>query len=368
MGKIKTTSETRINHANTLGVISYLLLLFGVLQSSLLYSQTDQNTLTIYNWEEYMPASVLTGFEKKTGYNVKQIYYKTDDLKSELLAETGGRGMDLIIGSGYSFNVYVQRGGLLANLDGKSIQNALNNVDPIWGQRFPRLAGIAIPYAWGTMGIAYRSDLIKEKIDSWNQLMAPEEYLRGKIMMINDYRDAMASAFKVLGHSINESDPQVILQAGEVLSRQRPFVKAYGYIDLTDQSELINGSIWMAQAYNGDVLQIKEHLNTIEYVVPKEGSNVWVDCIAVLEASKNKPAAMAFINYINEPEVAALIALELNYASPNMAAMKFLPPEHLNNPLIYPSTDILQKSELYQPLDGRTIRRYNNTFLNVVNQ
>lgn len=329
-------------------------------------ASASENTIRLYNWEEYMPEDILEEFRKEFGYQVKMVYYETDDLKDELIAQTGGKGLDLIIGSGASLTPYAKRGGILSKLEDTAIPNR-KNIDKYWEQLRPTLSELAIPYLWGTLGIAYRSDKVSKIVDSWESILMPETGLAGKILMINDSRDAFVPPLKYLGYSVNESNPKAILAAGELLAKQRNKVN-YGYIDLSKKSELVTGKYWMALAYSGDALAIQEYHPDIKYIVPKEGTNLWCDYIAVFEASKKKVAAMAFINYINRPDVAKRIAVSLYYATPNAAAKALLPQAFLDNKVIYPEESVLRKSESYKALSGKTTGRYNNTFLNIVNQ
>ena len=124
----------------------------------------------------------------------------------------------------------------------------------------------------------------------------------------------------------------------------------------------------MALAYNGDALVLREYSDQIEYIVPKEGTFIWADYIAILEASTKKPAAHAFINYINSPEVAAKLAETLNYASPNLTANSLLSKEFLNDPLIYPPKEVIKKSEILMPIKGRVMAYYNNIYTSLLIQ
>ncbi len=325
------------------------------------------NILRLYNWEDYMPQEVLDGFENETGYKVEQVYYETDELKEDLIIQTNGKGLDLIIGSSDSFVNYVRQGGVISKLDSALVSN-MTHVDQRWSERYPELSDYAVPFFWGTLGIAYRKDLVQFKVFSWEQLLKPEESLRGKIMMLEDKRDLFTPALKLLGYSSNETNYRSLMSAGQLLADQRPFVKSYQYVDMTEESELINGSVWMALAYNGDALTLKELDDNIEFVVPKEGTNIWMDYIAIFESSTNKEAAHAFINYINSPAIAANLAEALYYASPNMAAEKLLPDDFLNDEMIYPPLEVFQKSEIVMPLKGRVMGYYNNIFNNIVTQ
>jgi len=314
-----------------------------------------------------MPQFIIDGFENETGYRVEQIYYESDELKEDLIMEAGGKGMDLIVGSSDSFMNYRLQGGIISKLDPELGPN-LNNIDPFWNEQYPGLSDFAAPFFWGTLGIVYRKDLVKHKVDSWAHLLKPDESLHGKILMVEDKRDLFTPALKLLGYPSNETSYKNLAKAGELLAHQHQYVASYNYLNLSEESELITGSIWMAIAYNGDALVLKALNDEIEYVVPKEGTYIWADYIAILEASTKKSAANAFINYINTPEIAAKLAETLHYASPNKAAEKFLPEAFLNNALIYPPKEVVDKSEVIMPLKGKIMAYYNNIYNNLVSK
>lgn len=323
-----------------------------------------EKKLVLYNWEEYMPESVLAAFYKESGYKVEQIYYETDELKDELVYSTKGKGIDLIIGSRLSFNQYIQASGILAKIPDDKFPNK-SHIDPLWIQNSGKVTEYSAPFLWGTLGIIYRKDLVTSPVTSWKALFEPEDSLKSKIIMLNDARDSMSAALLMLNYSINTTSPKEITEASKVLRKQRPYVRAYRYISLDEHSELIDGSIHMTLGYNGDAMILKESSDSIAYAVPSEGTQLWADFIGVMEASTNKEAAFAFINFINQPERAAFISEELGSASTNKSAEKFMSDEHTQNSLIYPPREILEKSEFLHTLPPRAQSMYNTTFLNI---
>ena len=351
------------NSRTIMSYIKCLLVSSLALVSSIAFSQPHAKELVLYNWEEYMPEQVLEEFYQETGYKVRQIYYDSDELKDELIYTTGGEGIDLVIGSGYGFVQYMDRGGLLAKIPTETFPN-VQHIDSLWLDKSPKIKGFAPPMTWGTIGIVYRKDLVDHQITSWMDLLQPKESLLNKVVMVDDVRDAMGSALLALGYSLNSTKPKQILEAGKLLKRQRAYVKSYLYVGVAEDSEVVTGSVHMTLGYNGDALILKEIHPNIEYVVPKEGTALWSDHIAVLEVSKNKEMAFKFINFINQPERAAMLAEELNSASPNKSAEQFMSQAHLSNPLIYPPKALIEKSEFYEILPARVTSMYNTTYNN----
>lgn len=326
---------------------------------------TSAETLTLFNWEEYMDPGLLEAFQAETGVEVREVYYQTDELKNETLLNTnGGQGFDLIIGSGFSFRSYAQQ-GWLAPIDPEALRH-FGDIDPRWQREYPVVGKHAIPYFWGTVGIAYRSDKVTGPVSSWMDLFRPKPELKGRIVMIRDGLDTVSLALKALGYSLATDDPAAIADAESLLREQRPFVLEYGYIDLTEDSSLINGEAWMAMAYNGDALALQDKDPRIAFTVPNEGTNLWIDYIAVLRASRRQELAFRFIEFINRPANAARLAEYVYYATPNKAAEKLLAAEYLGNPAIYPPEEVLAKSETYSTIGPRQLRARNRAFARIV--
>jgi spermidine/putrescine transport system substrate-binding protein len=269
--------------------------------------------------------------------------------------ETGAQGYDVVLINGSSLHIYRKQGSL-ASVDENQIPN-LKYIDDRWRDAFIEARELAVPYFWGTLGIAYRSDLIDEAPSSWMDLFKPTESMRGKIGMIEDSMDTFGMALKALGYSANSIDPEALNEAESLLMAQKPYVGSYLYVGLGEDSALVSGDIVMTMIYSGDALMVQEHDENIQYVVPKEGGNIWVDYLTVMESSTKKDLAWAFINFLNEPENAAQLAEFVYGPTPNTAAEKLLPAEFLEDENIYPNDDVVARSEFYQPIRGRALKK-----------
>ncbi len=197
---------------------------------------------------------------------------------------------------------------------------------------------------------------------SWMDLYKPAEQLRGKIVMLESQRDILGMALKALGYSANSADSVQISEAMELVLAQQPYIKSYNYVVLDENSALVKGEIAMTMLFSGDALMLQEHHDAIQYIIPPEGGNLWVDYLAVMQSSNNKRLAYAFIDFLNEPEHAAQLAEYVYYASPNKAAEKFLPAEFLEDPVIYPDKEVLSRCEAYVPLPSRVVKKRNTHF------
>jgi spermidine/putrescine transport system substrate-binding protein len=315
--------------------------------------------LVFLNWADYVDPDLVREFEARANARVKMVYFEGDEAREGLLAKSQGRGYDLVVINGPLLEAY-RRLGWLAPLTPAEVPN-LEHIDPRWLDAYPA-RGWAVPYTWGTTGIAYRSDLVDRPITTWRQFFHPSDALRGKISLIKASRDVVGMALKALGHSLNSEVPAELDAAEALLRAQRPFVRTYSYVDLDERSELVTGEVAVAMMYNGDALMVREHEPRIAYALPEEGGAIWVDYLAVLQASPNQRLAAELINFLNEPDNAARLAQFLYYATPNRAAEQRLPQEFLADPTIYPSAAALQRSEFAKTLAPRATQRYNRIF------
>jgi spermidine/putrescine transport system substrate-binding protein len=342
-------------------LLAIALLFMPVLGQSVLAADkvlpSPQRTLVILNWSEYLDPELVARFEQAHNARISEVYFESDDLRDDMLLESDGRGYDLAVVSGPAIDTY-QRRNWLAPLDQAQFPN-YKHINEHWVNAFPAAHGYAVPFFWGTSGIAYRSDLVTTPPTSWMDILKPDESMRGKIAMVESSRDLMTVALKAQGYSTNTTDSAEIKAAGKLLLEQKPYVKSYNYLALNEESALVSGEVVAALMYSGDALVVQEHNENIEYVLPEEGGNIWVDYFVVLEQSRKKDLAHAFLNFINEPENARQMAEFVYYATPNKAAEKLLPAEFLEDPVIYPSEAALAISEFHNPLPPRATKKRN---------
>jgi spermidine/putrescine transport system substrate-binding protein len=318
----------------------------------------DSHDLVFLTWSEYMDPKLIEKFENRFNTKVKFAYFESDELRDDMLLNSDGAVYDVICLNGRSIKTY-SRQDWLAPMTTKDVPNK-KHIDLRWAEAFEGAAEYAVPFFWGTIGIAYREDVVKQPISSWKQLIEPAPELQGRIVLVKDARDLMVMALKSQGYSINTSNHQELDKAKSLLLAQKPYVHDYSYISLTEESALVTGDAVAALAYNGDALTVAEHDENIKYVVPEEGTAIWVDYLAVSKASKKKKLAMDFINFLNEPENAAQLAQYVYFASANKAAEKHLPQEFLSDPIIYPGMAFINSSEFYLKLPPRTQKKYND--------
>tara|TARA_R110002095_G_scaffold145253_4_gene125693 strand:- start:9159 stop:10211 length:1053 start_codon:yes stop_codon:yes gene_type:complete len=313
--------------------------------------------LVILNWADYLAPELVAKFEARYGAKITEIYYESDEQRTQMLVDNDAVGYDLILTSGIDLGFYAKK-GWLRPLDLAAIPN-LKHISPSWRNASKDADAYGVPFFWGTVGIIYRSDLVREPISRWLQLYQPTKELQGRIGMIADGRDLVGMALKALGYPLNSGDKTQLDAVEALLVAQQPHVRSYDYLNLNTESEILTGEIWVSMIYSGDALMVQEHNENLRYLVPEEGSNLWVDYFALGAKAREPALASAFLNFINQPDHAAEMAQYLYYATPNQAAEKLLPAAFLANPTIYPPAEVLERCEFYQPLEPRALRRRN---------
>lgn len=320
--------------------------------------------LVFLTWPSYIDMDIVADFERKFNAKVRFVYFESDDARHEMLANSNGTGFDLILSDGISLTSYVNLGWIDA-VPTSEVPN-LQHLDMHWRKAYPQGDTHGVPYAWGTMGIAYRRDLVPGPLTTWLDLLRPAPALHGKIIMIRSARDVIGVALKALGHSENSADPGELAEARELILGQKPYVRAYSYVALTPESELVTGAAAAAMVFSGDALALQQLNPNIEFVLPAEGSNVCVDYLAITKASEKKQLTAAFINFIHEPQNSARLATTIQYATPSLAAKPFLSSEFLLNEVIHPPAAKLARSEYFAILPPEALKIRNELFQQVL--
>ncbi|QJI28376.1 polyamine ABC transporter substrate-binding protein [Pseudomonas sp. ADAK18] len=324
---------------------------------AVLFSATSQaaQTVSVYNWTDYIGDTTLADFQAKTGIKViYDVFDSNETLEGKLLA--GRTGYDVVVPSNHFLARQVKAGAFL-KLDRSQLPN-FKNLDPkllkLLEQNDPGNVH-SVPYLWGTNGIGYNVDKVKQvlgidHIDSWAVLFEPENLKKLHqcgVAFLDSADEAFPAILNYMGMDPRSSDPKDYEKAEAKLLTLRPYITYFHsskYI-----SDLANGDICVAFGYSGDVFQAanraKEAKNgvNIAYSIPKEGSNLWFDLLAIPADAANPKEAHAFINYLLEPEVIAKVSTYVGYANPNPAAKAFMAPELVNNPEVYPSQEVLDK-------------------------
>ena len=310
--------------------------------------------LIISNWDGYMPEDLLSNFQKATGIEAEHSVHATNEEIMGKVVASGGKGYDVLFVSS-PFAEALQQLGLVARIDHSRIPNLRNLYAQASKLEYDPGNNFSVPYAWGTTGLCYRSDLT-ETPDSWGDLLNPQPDLRGKVTMLSTDRWLMAAAFLSLGYSVNEKNDAKINQAGDLLIEAKRHLLSYD--DTTFYSKLVSGEAVLTHAWDGWCnYGIAENAD-IKYVVPREGSDLWVDTMVIVAGSRNQEAAHKFIDYVLNAEVGTWVASNILYKVPNKAAMDSVDPalfEQFPNLAMKPA-ELLRQEQLRDL--GKTQKTY----------
>ena len=294
--------------------------------------------LNVWNWTTYIAEDTIQNFEELCDVSVTYDTYPSDD---DMLARLrqGNPGYDIVVPSGTVMYLLVGE-GLLEPLEKDNIPN-LANVDPAFlDLDFDPGNQYSVPYQWGTIGIGYNTEAVGEDITSWEQMFDYD----GPVSWLEDIRAMMGVALLMLGHDPNTSDPEEVAAARDYLIENGSNVT---YINQDDGQEVLaRGEADIVVEYSGDIFQIIDECecDTYAYVIPEEGTNFWVDNVAIPAGAQNKALAEVFIDYLLDAQVGADISNYTAYGSPNRAAIEqgLIDAELLENPGIYPSDETLE--------------------------
>lgn len=283
-----------------------------------------QQTLTVGIWADYYPEDLAERFEEATGVPVTIVHHATNEEIVAKLTASADSGIDVAFMSGQYAQALAEQ-GLLAELDKSLIPNEANLYPEALELPYDPGNVYSEPYAWGTTGLCYRPDLTGYDPTSWNDLLNPRPELVGKTTMLSTDRWLALPALKNLGYSVNTTSQEELDEAQAQLLVTKPTLLAFD--DTTFYSKLVSGEAAMVQAWDGWCNYGIAEDPSIKFVVPEEGSDLWTDTMTVLKSSKNKEAAMAFVNYILDPEIGTWVAENILYNVPNQKAMAALSPE-----------------------------------------
>lgn len=296
-----------------------------------------QEKVVVYNWTEFIPQDVLRDFEKESGIKVVYSIFESNESMFAKVKMLGGKGYDVIFPSSYFVDL-MRQAGLLHTLDHAKLPN-LKRLDPaLMDQPYDPGNRHSIPYMWGSLGLAYNSKHVpKGTLTRWSQLLDPA--YEGKILLINDLRDAFGLALKATGHSLNSRNPQELEEAYKFLCKLKKNVRVFDVE--TIKQNLVTEEVWISPIWDGNYLVAKEENPALEYVFPEEGAVFWVDSFVISAGAENLENAYRFVDYMLRPDVAARCMREYRYISPNLAGQKLLE----EGAILPPPAHILEKAE-----------------------
>ena len=314
------------------------------------------NQVIVYNWGEYIDPEVLDMFEEETGITVVYEEFETNESMFPKV-QAGAVSYDLVCPSDYMIQRMIEN-NLLAEINFDNIPN-LKNIGEQYleqSQGFDPENKYSVPYCWGTVGILYNKTLVNDPVDSWSILW--NEKYTDQILMQNSVRDAFGIALKYLGYSLNSTDLDELEAAKELLMKQKPLVQAYVVDQVRDK--MISNEAAIGVIYSGEAIYTQSENPDLKYVIPKEGSNVWIDSWVIPKNAQNKENAEAFINFLCRPDIAKMNFDYITYSTPNTAARELIEDDAIRNSTIaFPDARELERCETFNYLGSKFDNIYN---------
>lgn len=307
--------------------------------------------VVISNWDGYMPKDMAERFKAETGLDLEVAVHATNEEIMGKVTASGGEGFDVLFVSS-PFAEALNNLGLLAPIDHARIPNLANLYPEASQLKHDPGNTFSVPYAWGTTGLCYRSDLVKSEPTSWNDLLNPADELKGKTTMLSTDRWLMSAAFLANGMSVNTTDQASLDKARDQLIAAKKTMLAYD--DTTFYSKLVSGEAWLVHAWDGWCNYGIAENAEIKYVVPKEGSDLWVDTMVITKAAKNPEGAAKFIDFVLKADNGKWVVENIMYKTPNKAGMEAISKDMLSkfpNMAIAPA-ELLKYEQLRDLGDG----------------
>jgi spermidine/putrescine transport system substrate-binding protein len=302
-----------------------------------------------------MPSTVIKKFEQETGIQVNYTEYDSNETMYAKLKSNPKLGYDVIFPSSYYVN-RMSRERMLLPLDRNKLSNFKNLNVHLLNQAFDPRNEYSVPYVWGTTAIVVNKQFINPAtVTGWRTLWEPR--FKNHLLLFDDMREVFAIALFSLGYSINDKDPQHIQQAYEKLKKLWPNVKLFS--SEAEQNVYIDEDAYIGMGLNGEIFNAIEENPNLVYIYPKEGFELWMDCIAIPLHAPNKEGAIKFVNFLLRPDVAKEIALSTGFSTPNQIAIGLLPASIQNSYIVNPNNTILKKGEFLIDL-GETNGIYEN--------
>ena len=323
-------------------------------------SKKEKQQINFFNYGENIDDETLKEFEEK--HDIKVNMETFDDMEAMYQKIKSGAGKyDVVLVSDALMPRMIKE-GLVQELNKDNIPNISQmdeqyldlDIDP--GNKY------SVPYMFGTVGIVYNKDVVKEEVDSWD-ILWDEEY-KDQVFMFDTYRDTIGAALKKLGYSLNSTDPDEIEEAKELLIEQRKTVNPIYGVD-NGTTMIPAGETNINMIWSGEGLNLQEEYPNLVYVVPKEGANFWIDSLCITSNAQNGEGAEKFINFVSDKERALRIADEIGYTTPNKEARKEQPEDVQNNPNAYMPEEIMNRCEIYKDFDLKTKQMYDDAWTEI---
>lgn len=317
----------------------------------------------VYNWGEYIDEETLRMFEEETGIEVVYDEYETNEIMYPKV-EAGASQYDVICPSDYMVRKMIDN-DMLAELNWDNLPNAKANIG---AQYYEQAEGFdpgnkyCVPYCWGTVGILYNTTMVDEPVTSWSILW--DEKYADNILMQESVRDLFMVALKELGYSMNSTDKQELEEAKDLLIKQAPLVQAYVIDQVRDK--MIGGEAALGVIYSGEAIYTQRENPDLAYVIPEEGTNVWIDGWVIPKNAPNKENAEKFIDFMCRGDIALLNFEYITYSTPNTAAQALIEDDDIrNSEIAFPDLSKYNNLEVFSYLGEDAEALYNELWKEV---
>jgi len=324
----------------------------------------ENGEVYVFNWGEYIDPETITMFEEETGIKVIYDEFETNETMFPKV-EAGASTYDVICPSDYMIEKMIAN-DMLQELDYSKLPNAKENIG---AQYYEQAAAFdpgnkyCIPYCWGTVGILYNKTMVDEPVTSWSILW--DEKYTDNILMQDSVRDAFMVALKKNGYSMNTMNEEELEIAKNDLIAQKPLVQAYVVDQVRDK--MIGGEAALGVIYSGEAIYTQRENADLEYVVPEEGTNVWIDGWVIPKNAPNVENAQKFIDFMCRPDIALLNFDYITYSTPNVAAQELIEDEDIRNSTIaFPDLSQYNNLETYLYLGTEGDELYNRLWKEVM--
>ncbi len=311
---------------------------------------TPEAELYVYNYADYIGEDTIPSFEEKYGVKVTYDFFDTYETMTAKIS-TGNSGYDITFATGVDVPGFLSR-NLVQALDHTLIPNLVNLGEEWRDPEYDPGNAHSVPYMWWTTGFGYDTERVADELTSWAALW--DERWKGKMAMLDDYRETFAVALIRLGYSVNTTSDAELDEALALLQQQQPLLRKYTADDISD---LASGNVWLSHAWGADVSQVATELPSVAYVIPDEGGIRGSDAMVLLANAPHPIAAHLFINHMLDAEVSADNTNYIYYMGPNEAAKAFIDPAILEDPTLNPDKAAIGK--LQELLDlGPDLQKY----------
>jgi len=340
-----------------------LALLMGILMISTLFvgcSKKTSEEINFFNYGENIDEETIKEFEKQYGIKVNiETFDDMENMYQKVKSE--GVKYDVILVSDALMPRMIKE-NLIQELNKENIPNISQMDEEYLNLEIDPDNKYSIPYMFGTVGLIYNKDVVKEEVDSWDILW--DEKYKDKIFMFDTYRDTIGVALKKLGYSLNSTNTNEIEEAKQLLIEQRKTVDPIYGVD-NGTTMIPSGESDVNMIWSGEGLNLQEENPNLVYVVPKEGANFWIDSLCIPSNAKNVEGAEKFINFVSDKESSLRIADEIGYTTPNKEARLEQPESVRNNPNAYMPKEIMDRCEIYVDFPKDIKKIYDNAWLDI---